>query len=61
MGLKEYINAHKLRKAEEYLKGTDCPVKEIAAMAGFRNLSYFTRQFRKVFIQPPAAYRRNGG
>ena len=37
------------------------PVKEIAAMTGFHNLSYFTRQFRRIFIQPPATYRRHGG
>ena len=59
--LNEYIIRQRLSRAAAALIQTDNPVKEIAAMAGFRNLSYFTRQFRKVFIQPPAAYRRNGG
>lgn len=59
--LKEYIIRQRLSRAAVALTHTDKPVKEIAAMAGFHNLSYFSRQFRRVFIQPPAAYRRNGG
>ena len=59
--LNEYIIRQRLSRAAAALIHTDKPVKEIAAMAGFRNLSYFTRQFRRIFILPPAAYRRNGG
>ena len=59
--LKEYIIRQRLSRAAAALTHTDKPVKEIAAMTGFHNLSYFTRQFRRIFIQPPATYRRHGG
>ena len=57
MGLKEYINAHKLRKAEEYLKGTDCPVKEIAAMLGFASANQFIKYFTYHEGVSPSRYR----
>lgn len=59
--LKEYIIRQRLSRAAAALTHTGKPVKEIAAMTGFHNLSYFTRQFRRIFIQPPATYRRHGG
>lgn len=61
MPLKEYIIRQRLSRAAAALIGTNRPVKEIAGMAGFRNLSYFTRQFHRVFTMPPAKYRRLGG
>ena len=61
MPLKEYIIRQRLNRAATALIGTDRPVKEIAEMAGFHNLSYFTRQFHRVFTAPPAKYRRLGG
>lgn len=61
MPLKEYIIRQRLSRAAAALIGTDRPVKEIAEMAGFHNLSYFTRQFHRVFTAPPAKYRRLGG
>jgi len=60
MPLKEYIIRQRLSRAAAALIGTDLPVKEIAGMAGFHNLSYFTRQFHRVFTMPPAKYRRLG-
>ncbi len=61
MPLKEYIIRQRLSRAAAALIGTDRPVKEIAEMAGFHNLSYFTRQFHRVFTASPAKYRRLGG
>ncbi|MBS1369569.1 MAG: helix-turn-helix transcriptional regulator [Lentisphaeria bacterium] len=58
---KEFIIRQRLERAAAALVSGNRPVKEIAELAGFRNLSYFTRQFRKAFTVPPARYRRNGG
>jgi AraC-like DNA-binding protein len=61
MPLKEYIIRQRLSRAAAALIGTDRPVKEIAELAGFHNLSYFTRRFRRVYMTSPARYRRTGG
>ncbi len=57
----ENIIRRRLQRAAEMLIGSNLSVKEIAALAGFRNLSYFTRQFKEHFILPPAHYRRQRG
>ena len=57
IGLKEYINACKLRAAEEYLKTTDCPVKEIAALLGFRDANQFIKYFIYHRNISPTHYR----
>lgn len=57
IGLKEYINLHKLRKAKEYLKATDCPVKEIAAMLGFGSANQFIKYFTYHEGVSPSRYR----
>lgn len=61
MPLREYIIRQRLARAAAALIGGDRPVKEIAELAGFRNLSYFTRQFHRVYTTSPARYRRLGG
>lgn len=57
IGLKEYINLQKIRKAQEYLRTTDCPVKEIAAMLGFSSANKFIKYFTYHEGQSPAKYR----
>lgn len=57
-GLKEYINDLKLKKAEEYLKTTDCPIKEIAAMLGFASANQFIKYFSYHRGISPARYRQ---
>ncbi len=59
--LKEYIIRRRLERAAAALIGGSLTVKEIAALSGFRNLSYFTRQFRRFFTSTPAVYRKRGG
>ncbi len=58
IGLKEYINTQKLKKAEEYLKATDCPVKEIAAILGFDSANKFIKYFTYHKGTSPARYRQ---
>ncbi len=57
---KEYLIRQRLKYAAGLLSAGDRPVKEIAEAAGFRNLSYFSRQFRRLFSVPPARYRCQG-
>ena len=44
--------------ARELLGGTDLPVKAIAKRLGYRDVYFFSRQFRQLVGVPPAAYRR---
>lgn len=57
----ENIIRRRLQRAAERLINTDLPVKEIAELSGFRNLSYFSRQFKEHFILSPARYRKQRG
>lgn len=58
IGLKEYINDLKLKKAEEYLKTTDCPIKEIAAILGFASANQFIKYFSYHRGISPQRYRQ---
>ncbi len=58
MPVNEFIRRRRLRQAARELRETQRPLKEIAADAGFRNLSYFTRQFRKLYSVPPGRFRQ---
>lgn len=55
-----YINSVRLRRAAELLELTDRRIGEIAAAAGFEDISYFTRLFRRAFGMAPGSYRRFG-
>ena len=44
--------------ARELLGSTDLPVKAIADRLGYRDVYFFSRQFRQLVGVPPAAYRR---
>ena len=52
-----YLLRKKLELAEEMLKMTDCPVKEIAAKVGIRNPYYFSALFRRKKGLTPTKYR----
>ena len=53
----QYIKDLKLKKAEEALRGTDRPVKEIAETLGFSSTAYFIRFFRAKEGMSPQAWR----
>ncbi len=57
IGLKEYINEQKVSKAEEYLKTTDSPIQEIAAMLGFKSANQFIKYFSYHKGVSPSHYR----
>lgn len=53
----QFIIRQRLRLAATLLRTTNAPVKQIAAACGMDDLAYFSRQFRKRYSLPPAAYR----
>ena len=54
----EYINHYRLSQAAKTLVQTDRPVTEAALENGFRNISYFNRQFRRQYGTTPREYRK---
>jgi AraC-like DNA-binding protein len=54
----EYINMTRIDKAEHLLRSTSLTVSEIAAAAGFRDIYYFSRTFKKYKNAPPSALRK---
>ena len=51
------LNA-RIDRAASVLRSGSASVKEAAAQAGYDDIYYFTRLFRKVYGVPPAAYRK---
>jgi LacI family transcriptional regulator len=47
----------RLAEARRLLATTDLPVKKVASLAGFADISHFTTAFRKHAGVPPAKYR----
>lgn len=54
----EYVNHYRLSRAARTLVQTDRPVTEAALENGFRNISYFNRQFRRQYGTTPREYRK---
>src|SRR5258708_16813098 len=53
-----YVKAIRLETAKDLLKTTFLSVKEIAAKAGFNDLSHFVRDFKKNQLLTPTEYRK---
>jgi AraC family transcriptional regulator len=52
-----YITRRRLELAKTLLSGTDLPIIEVCANAGFKNQSHFTALFRKSFGVTPVGWR----
>jgi len=52
-----YIRKKRLTTAQEWLKQTDVPIKQIAFRTGFQSLSYFSRCFSAEYGFPPSSVR----
>jgi AraC-like DNA-binding protein len=57
--LHEYALQTRAAAARALLVETDLPVKAVAERLGYRDVYFFTRQFRRLVGVPPAAYRRS--
>lgn len=53
----QYLEEIRLRKAQEYLNGTDYSISEIADKIGYKDGNYFTKVFKKAFGISPREYR----
>lgn len=61
VGPMDYLAQARLRRAGELLQHTDQPLAAVARAAGFRNVKYFLRCFRRGTGMTPTVYRRGGG
>jgi AraC family transcriptional regulator len=57
----EYVRRLRVEWASQRLAGTDIPLAQIAAAAGFSDQSEFTRRFREHTGTTPARYRKEHG
>ncbi len=55
---RKYVNQLKLRYAGELIASGMYSVTDTAILAGFADVSYFSREFRKAFGVSPAAYKK---
>lgn len=53
----KYLNQLRNARACELLAGTRLSVQEIAAMSGFHDSFYFSKQFKKIYGMTPMQYR----
>jgi AraC-like DNA-binding protein/quercetin dioxygenase-like cupin family protein len=57
MSVIDYVNSHRINASVALLKKTDREIGEIAGMAGFNNISYFNRVFRRHMHCSPTELR----
>ena len=53
-----YLQRRRIERAMAFLRETDRPVTEICFDVGFTSLGTFSRTFREIVGQSPAAYRK---
>lgn len=53
-----YLNDYRLQAAAKLLGESDDTILEVASAAGFENLSYFNRAFKKKYGMTPGQYRK---
>lgn len=54
----KYLEAQRLRRAEELLAQTNLPIQEVAEQVGFESAYYFSLRFRKFKGESPSGYRK---
>ncbi len=55
----DHLLQHRLARARQLLGGTDLRITAIARQLGYRDVYFFSRQFRKFTGVPPSVYRRS--
>jgi YesN/AraC family two-component response regulator len=56
--INEYINIHRIQKAQELIVNSDSNITEISKLVGFENISYFEKVFKKYTETSPLKYRK---
>ena len=54
----DYLKSLRLRKARELLLTTSLNVSEVTYIAGFKNISHFSREFTHEFGKSPSEFRK---
>lgn len=54
----QYINARRVRMAQELLRGKPLAIAAVAGQVGFRDVSHFNRVFKRLVGATPREYRR---
>lgn len=55
--LNEYIMNLRMKTAAALLRDTQAPISSISEQVGIDNLSYFYRQFKRIYSCTPTEYR----
>lgn len=59
-GVTDYILDLRMEKAKAWLRDESVPIKTVAEMAGYEDVTYFYRVFKKYFGVAPGEMRRGG-
>ncbi len=54
----EYLMQHRIKVAKKELTFTGIPIKEVAALSGFKTVQHFSRAFKKATGKTPAVFRQ---
>lgn len=57
LSMHKYVMRYRVYKAKEMLRYSDQPIKEVAAVTGFKTVHHFTRVFADFEGMPPAKWR----
>jgi AraC family transcriptional regulator len=52
-----FVQGHRIRHAQQVLRGSQTPLAEVAAQLGYADQSHFTHSFRRATGLTPKAYR----
>lgn len=58
--VQQWITERRMAEARRLLTDTDLPIQAVAGRAGYRDVSYFVRTFRRRHGVTPADWRRTG-
>jgi AraC-like DNA-binding protein len=53
-----YLLHFRVKRCQELIQNTDCALKEVAELAGFKSIHHFTRVFREIVGETPGAWRQ---
>jgi AraC-like DNA-binding protein len=53
-----YLLHFRVKRSQELIQNTDCALKEVAELAGFKSIHHFTRVFRDIVGETPGAWRQ---
>ena len=60
MSLSEYIKEKRIQEAARLLKNSDLSNEEIMLKVGYTDKKQFYKNFKEIYNETPAQYRKNG-